>query len=335
MEFFEIKNKEEYNKYIADQKYSQFSQSWEWGDFQTSVGFPIFRYGIRDNGKLIFATTVIKKSLPRGKAYFYLPRVGIEFLKKEEVNFFFLQIKEKAKKENIIFLRFEPCSDFQSSDFINFRFIKTLDVQPSRTVILDLNRSEDEILKAMHQKTRYNIRLAKKKGVVVEELKKDNFEEFWELMRITGERDGFRLHGKEYYEKMIDLNHESRIENYELNIKIFVARYEGKILAANIVSFFGDMVTYVHGASSNEHRNLMAPYLLQWEVIKKAKDIGFVYYDFHGIDEDKWPGVTRFKKGFRGEEIEYPGAFDLVFNKLWYNVYKIVRLLMRRIRSKK
>ena len=97
------------------------------------------------------------------------------------------------------------------------------------------------------------------------------------------------------------------------------------------------MGSYVHGASANEFRNVMAPYALQWEVIKLAKQKNCKYYDFNGIDEKKWPGVTRFKMGFArfesarqgGEVVEYPGTFDMVFDNLWYNVYKLIRRIRR------
>ena len=104
---------------------------------------------------------------------------------------------------------------------------------------------------------------------------------------------------------------------------------ERKIIAGNIVSFFGNTATYVHGASSNEYRNVMAPYLLQWEVIKIVQEKGYKYYDFYGIDEKKWPGVTRFKLGFSGNIVEYPGTFDLAFDNLWYNMYKVLRKIRR------
>jgi lipid II:glycine glycyltransferase (peptidoglycan interpeptide bridge formation enzyme) len=114
----------------------------------------------------------------------------------------------------------------------------------------------------------------------------------------------------------------------ENNLKLFIAEYEDRIIAANIVMFFGNRAVYLHGASSNECRNLMAPYLLQWEQIKEAKKQGCEIYDFWGIDEKKWPGVTRFKKGFGGEEIDYSGTFDFIFDKTWYEIYKIAKRII-------
>jgi peptidoglycan pentaglycine glycine transferase (the first glycine) len=218
---------------------------------------------------------------------------------------------------------------------------KTIDIQVSKTIILDLIKSEEELLAAMHQKTRYNIRLAEKRGVKIREagvssplLSPANgagkeglgvvggFEKFWDLMSATVNRDGFRLHEKEYYKKMLEVE----------NIKLYFAEFEGKVICAGIFSFFGDTAIYLHGASSDENRELMAPHLLQWELIKKAKSLGCKYYDFFGIDEKKWPGVTRFKRGFGGQELNYPGTFDIIFDKRKYIVYKLLRIIRRMIK---
>ena len=322
MKIVEIKDRERYNNFVKTQKHSQFLQSWEWGEFQKSAGNKVLRFGIEDEGKIEFAITLIKKCLPLGMNYFYAPRIGIKYLSEDVLAFLFKEIKKIAKKEKCIFLRFEPLSQLRITNY-ELRIIKTIDIQPSKTLILDISKPEEEILNQMHKKTRYNIRLAAKKSVsarVIKDIDK-YFDEFWQLMSQTEKRDGFRLHGKDYYLKM--LKHNSKF------IKLIAVFYQDKMLCANIVSFFGDMVTYVHGASSNENRNLMAPYALQWHTIKLAKEYGFKYYDFNGIDEKKWPGVTRFKKGFCGKEINYLGTYDLIFDSVKYGLYKILRKIKR------
>ena len=145
-------------------------------------------------------------------------------------------------------------------------------------------------------------------------------------MQTTSKRNKFRLHPKNYYKQMLSADDE---ENNDLKIKLFLAKYNNKIIAVDIVCFFGNTATYLHGASLNEFRKVMAPNLLQWHVIKLAKAQGYKYYDFYGIDEQKWPGVTKFKKGFGGEEIVYPGTYDLVYNKFLYSIYKLLRKTKR------
>jgi len=329
MKSFQLRKKEEVNDFITNQKHSQFLQSWEWGEFYEKSGSEIFRLGVEDDGKLVMVATLIKKSLPMGKSYFYCPRgpiVNFEFRISNFESIFNLLISEltnQAENKDFIFLRLDPLFKIQNS---KFKIHRTIDVQPRKTLILDLNKEEEEILNSMHQKTRYNIRLSHKKGVKVRDAGLEDFENWWKIMDETKERDQFRLHSNKYYKKMISIPF----------IKLVVAEYQDKIIAGNILSFFGDTCTYVHGASSNEFRNVMAPFALQWQTIQAAKKQGLKYYDFYGIDEEKWPGVTRFKKGFlpasrqdnRGE-INYPGTFDMVFNNSKYIIYKLLRKIRR------
>ena len=267
MNIIEVKDKYQYNNFIKQQEHSQFLQSFEWGEFQKSAGNKIVRLCINDNGKIKFAFTLIKKSLPLGMNYFYVPRICVKYLSEKEFVFLFKEIKKIAKKEKCIFLRFEPLNQLRITNY-ELRITKTIDIQPSKTLILSISKPEEELLKQMHQKTRYNIKLSDKKGVEVRVIKDIDkyFDEFWQLMSQTETRDGFRLHGKNYYKKM--LKHNNKF------IKLIVAFYNKKILCVNIVSFFGNMATYVHGASSNENRNLMAPYALQWYTIKLLKEYG-------------------------------------------------------------
>ncbi len=321
MQLTEIKDKNKLNDFVGKQEYAELLQSWQWGEFQEQFGNKIFRLGVDGGGKIVAAATLIKKSLPLGMNYFYCPRGPIindesSAINDKLINFLFSEIKKIAEKEGGIFLRIEPKKVINDSSFVIRR---SLDVQVSKTIILDLSKTEDELLKDMHQKTRYNIRLAEKKGVKIREAAEGEFEKFWELMSATVNRDGFRLHEKEYYQKMLETE----------NIKLFFGEFENKILCAGIFSFFGDMAVYLHGASSNENRELMAPHLLQWGLVKKAKAFGCKYYDFFGIDNEKWPGVTRFKRGFGGEEVSYSGTFDVIFNKNKYFLYIFLRFVWR------
>lgn len=318
-----INNKSKLNDFVKSQSNNQFLQSWEWGEFQKKAGNKIFRLCVLDKDKLIGAATIIKKSLPLGQSYFYAPRGPI--VSNQSLNddvcliFDFLldEILKLVKKEKAIFFRFEPQFNIQCSK--KFKIQKTDDVQPSQTIVLDLYKSEEELLKNMHSKTRYNIRLSGKKGVKVIEARPDQFDEFWRLMNETCKRDGFSLHPKKYYKQI--LNNQN---------KLFLAKYNSKIIAAAIINFFGNTVTYLHGASSNEYRNVMAPYLLQWHIIQLAKKNNYKHYDFYGINEIKWPGVTRFKKGFARKEIKYPGTFDLIINKNLYYIYRTIRNAKRK-----
>lgn len=340
MELFYFTAQEELDSFIksaADTRGAEFLQSWRWGEILKAEGVEVLRVGVRSTGgEILAAATIIKRPLPGGYAYWYSPRGAVfkpglaEEKSRALENFLYEEIRKIDS--GAIFLRIEPEelkeSEKDASAMSNglktasdrFKIKKTLDLQPKQTLILNLADSEEELLKRLHQKTRYNISLAAKKGVEIKEGSAADFSEFWRLMNLTGARDNFRLHGVEHYRNLLTPSD---------FIKLFFASYNGKNIAAGLFCFWGGRATYLHGASDNEFRNVMAPYLLQWSVIKKAKESGYKYYDFFGIDEKKWPGVTRFKLGFGGRIENYPGTYDVIFHPVLYSLYEFVRKLRR------
>jgi len=317
MKYQEITNKEEWDKKIGSQKMSQFLQSWEWSLFNKNLKSQILNLKIDED--YLF---VITKPLFLGFNYLYIPRTKVN-LRPTIYN----ALQELAKKEKAVFIRYDSGdqkTETLDSLFKMYHGHRVKDVQPTKTWLLDLTKTEEQLLAEMHPKTRYNIRLAEKKGVICREGKIEEFEQFWRLIKETYKRQGITTHTKDYYLKML--------QTCDF-VKLYFAEYDGKIIVANLVAFFGDTVTYVHGGSDNEYKNLMAPQLLQWYQIKLAKSLGFKYYDFHGIDENKWPGITRFKKGFGGFDYEYAGCWDLVLNKPVYYCYEILRKINLAIRK--
>lgn len=303
MEIIDVKNQKDWK----DE--SQFLQSWQWGEFQQKLGRKIWRWAIKKSGKTIFQALIIKRQLPLGLSYLYCPRGPLfhDDCSKEVSELLLDKIKSVSKKEKAIFFRLEP---LEKIDIIPSN-LKVSSVQPNQTAILNLNVPEDEILRKMHSKTRYNIRLAKRKGVITQESK--SLESFWSLLKQTAQREKFRLHIFSYYKELLDCGF----------TKLYIAKYKNKVLAAHLIIFFNRTAFYVHGGSSREFRQVMAPHLLHWHVIKEARNKGYKFYDFWGIDEKKWPGFTKFKMSFGGEKVVYPGTFDLPLSKFWYNLYKI------------
>ncbi|MEI8095852.1 MAG: peptidoglycan bridge formation glycyltransferase FemA/FemB family protein [Spirochaetales bacterium] len=185
------------------------------------------------------------------------------------------------------------------------------DVQPPDTVIVPL-LPDDALLAGMHKKTRYNIGLAEKKGVTVEKAGVEGLADWYALYRETAERDRISIHTEAYYRDLF---------SQAPDLALWLARFEGKLLAGNIVLVHGFTATYLYGASSNEHRNLMAPYALQAAAMRDARERGATEYDLFGIpptDDENHPmhGLYRFKTGFGGRVVHRLGAWDSVHRPL-------------------
>lgn len=317
----------QWNEFVI-QNNGSFLQSFEWGEFQELLGYDIWRTEIVGLKGLI-----IKYPLPFGKSYLYCPRGPLGKVSKDVFRIFLGRIEEIARREKSIFLKIEPEKDinFSQESFSaikarpkGFSLIRSeKQIQPSKTIVLDITKPKEELLRAMRQKTRYNIRLAQRKGIVVEKVKSNQMiDAFFALLEETAKRDKFHSYPKEYYRKMAEALEPAGL------LKLFLARHGAKIVAANLVCFFNQTATYLHGASDYGFRHLMAPHLLQWQTILEAKKTGMKYYDLWGIDDKKWPGVTRFKRGFGGEEVFYPGAYDVVFRPVWYQLYNFARKIL-------
>ena len=201
-----------------------------------------------------------------------------------------------------------------------------MDIQPPSTVILGLNQSEEELLKGMKSKTRYNIRLAAKKGVEVRTAGIEALPEWYELYRITGERDKIALHSYDYYERIFTLAAEQP-NGTAPELRLLLAVIDGVIEAGIVTCRKGKRATYLYGASSNNKRNYMPAYALQWKAIKQAAADGCTEYDFFGIppvDNPEHPmyGLYRFKTGFGGDILHRPGCWDYPYKKNLYSLYR-------------
>jgi len=295
-----------------------FLQSWNWGEFQKSTAENIFRLAIMEKEKIKAVTLLIKRKLPLGQNYFYSPRGPITSDQKY-LETLWLEIKKLAQKEKAIFVRLDPAWTADNElKKAGMKFVGQ--VQPKKTLILDLSESEEKLLSQMKPKTRYNIKVASKHGVRITTSKSGEFEVFWEMMVKTCQRDGIRSHAKGYYLKQLKMP----------EVRLVLAQWQNKAIAGAIMATFGRTSIYLHGASDYEFRDKMAPYLLQWEMIKKAKVENCQVYDFWGVDEKAWPGVTRFKIGFAPncELTEYAGAYDLILDQPFYFAYQFLKKIL-------
>jgi lipid II:glycine glycyltransferase (peptidoglycan interpeptide bridge formation enzyme) len=202
------------------------------------------------------------------------------------------------------------------------------DIQPSHTVILPIDSPEEDILKQMKQKTRYNIRLAKKKGVVIREYSREDLKEglevWYGLYRETAKRDRIALHSFDYYAILFRLA--AAYPGSGITVKLLSADIDNRMVAGIIVAIKDETAWYLYGASSNYKRNYMPNHLLQWEGIRLAREAGCRYYDFFGIPPKNDPahpmyGLYRFKTGFGGTIVHRYGCYDVVLKSLYYKGY--------------
>lgn len=247
------------------------------------------------------------------------------------------RLVEKAKERGMRWIRIEPETEETLEEIRKSVSNKVVqaphDMQPREVFVIDITPTEDELLAQMKPKTRYNIRLAEKRGVRVYETREaKHIEAFLGLITATSGRKGITSHPRSYYEKFFQILPREMC-------RLFVAEYQGEIIAANLVMFFGDTVTYLHGGTSDAHRDAMAPYLLQWEQIKVAKKDGYHRYDFGGIksqgspstSKGDWGGITRFKVGFAPATAPtvYPGSYDIILDSRGYLLYDGLRHLQK------
>lgn len=302
-------------------------QSWEWGEARKRMGIEVLRLGEFSKDQLENVYQLTFHPIPyTGFKIGYLPRSV--FPSKKTMEF----LHEYGQKRKVIFIKIEPYEfisklktqnsklQLQSKNLIK----SSHPLFPEWTQILNLHKSEEELLKSMHPKTRYNIRLAQKKGVVVKEMSDGKgFEIFSKLYFDTCRRQKYFGHTPRY--------HKIVWEALKKDIAhIFIAFYNDIPLAAYELFYFNDIFYYPYGGTSLEYRNFMAANLLMWEAIRLGKQLGAKYFDMWGslpprYDQNhSWSGFTRFKEGYGTEFVQFAGSYDLVINPSGYKVYNML-----------
>ncbi len=314
----------EWSYFLSAYPNAHILQTGEWGELKSAFGWEPVRIVNRNAG-----AQILFRKLPLGFTIGYIPKAVSSNQLSVNGDQFWKEVDSVCRNHRAIFLKIEPdLWEDQKPDTWNLKLeTSPHNIQPPRTILINIKDDEDTILARMKQKTRYNIRLAEKKGVTVRAW--DDTESFHKMMLVTGGRDGFGIHSLEYYKRAYELLHPSGLG------EILLAEYEGKPLAALFVARNGNRAYYLYGASTDEERNRMPTYLLQWEAMKWAKARGCEEYDLWGVpDEDEatleanfesrhdglW-GVYRFKRGFGGELKRAAQAMDRVYNPLLYWAY--------------
>lgn len=304
-------------------------QSWEWGDFRQENGNTVVRVGLFDHstrghaqtaghGKIVEGHQLTIHKLPHTSHKLAMllkgPLPSIEVIK---------FLKEFSKGEKIIFVRMEPNTKHTQG---RVEYLKRGGAVKGRrfftpeTFVIDLTKSEEDLLKSFRPKTRYNIRLAQRHGVEVsEENSEGAFEKYLALTDQTAKRQNFFAHTDSYHKLMWKHLHKAGVAH------LLTAKYKNETLASWILFVWHDTLYYPYGASSEKHKNVMAAKLMMWEAIKFGKKMGLKKFDLWGKEEGR--GFTRFKEGYNPEVVEFVGTWDLVVNRKLYRIYKTAETL--------
>ena len=340
------KSKIEYKEFLEKNERCNFQQSLEWAEVKKPNWKPEVILAEDDDKTIIGSLCVWIRKMPLFGNMMYASRGPVCDIHDVNVMQQLTEgAKELAKKYNAFVLRTEPdiLKDDQSfRDIVTELGYKIKDdakdfkdeIQPRFVFRLDIkDKTEEEIMAGFHQKWRYNIRLAGRKGVTIKDGNKEDLKDFHRIMVETGERDGFIIRPLSYFEKMYDCLGPK-------HMKILMAYYEGEPISGVIPIFYGNKTWYLYGASSNKHRNLMPNYLLQWEMIKMAIARKDDVYDFRGVSgvvDEHHPqyGLYRFKKGFGATFTEFIGEVYYPFKPFKYKLYKFSEKTFRTLRQLK
>ncbi len=329
--------RERFNRFVAGFDSGDLLQSWEWGDLKARTGWQPIRVVGEVDGEIVAAVSFLKRKLPKlPKCIFYASRGPVLDTQDENLVQGFVEgMKKIANDHSAILIKIDPPVEIedvrseQNLGNVGFRSVTAGGfggVQPKCVMQLGLKMSEDELLASFKPKWRYNIRLAEKKGVVVDlEAGREQLAVFYELLKETCARDGFLVRSRKYFEDMWDLLAPIGA------IKLAIATYEGVPVSGALCYQFGDKAWYTYGASSNLHRNVMPNHLMQWRLIQWAQGQGCKWYDFRGVSprkgdgDEHLEGLNRFKDGFSPRFVEYIGEYDLVLSPGWYWLWNVAR----------
>src|SRR5581483_3020336 len=332
----EITDQEQWNSFLISQPRGHLLQSYEWGELNKYLGGRIYRLGALEDGRLIGAMLLSVAPVPLP-----LPRILLKWLysargptvenpESPALPTLIAHAQKVARQEGAVVLRIEPniadddprMDDWVAAYYaIGFRS-NPISVHGRRSWVLDIRPSAEELLANFKMTWRQNVRVAERKGVIVREVSSDaDFDTYYELLKVTSERDAFFIHNKDYHKEIL------RHFAGKGDAVLFLAEHEGEALAAKMLIRFGDWCWDMFGASSNHKRNLKATYLLQYRCIQWARERGCSYFDFRTIPEVLEPGeemwgVYEYKKGFGGfSRLNIP-TLDYVYRPLIYTAWR-------------
>ena len=344
MSILNKENKEEVKKYkefVDNFSSTSLMQSMNWADVKK--GWEREYVYLEEDGKIVMAMSLVIRKIIGSKSMIYAPRGPVgDIYDIQKVKKITEEVDKIAKKYNAFVFRFDPERYYDEKleemyvkegyKVRNRKFGKNELIQPRYNMILNISgKTEEEVFKGYSEKTRYNVRVAKRKGVTVRYSRDvEDLKTFYNLYVVTGIRDKIASRPYDYFERMLNTFDEN-------HMRIYIAEFEGEALSAAIAINYGKKTFYLYGASSNEKRNLMPNYLMQQEMIEWAIETGCDLYDFGGVFIlDKSNGLYKFKEGFCRQEgvTEFIGEIDKVYSKFWYFAFtKLVPIYQKVAKS--
>ena len=337
MEIKEIKSRDIWDKFHEENPTHSFLQSWNWGEFNEAMGHRVFRLGVFDGGELNGTALVIKIAARRG-SFLFVPHGPVFENSKFEIRnseILISYLKNIAKAERCSFIRISPILQNTAENkklFKKIGFRKApIHMHAELMWLLDISKSEQELLRGMRKTTRYSINKAETDGVTIEKSEKmTDVEKFNEIYQATVNRQHFAPFSFDYLKK------EFEAFSKDGKISLFFAKYQGEIVSAAMITYEKNEAFYHQGASNHKFPKITPSQLIQWKIIKDVKKRGCKVYNFWGISPDDkpnhpWHGLSLFKKGFGGNALELLPAQDLIISpKYWLNfVVEKIRKIKR------
>lgn len=312
---------ETWNHFVSADRAGDLLQSSAWGELKSASGWTSTVVAAFDGSAIAGGMMMLRRALPFGRALFYAPRGPVlDWSNSDMVAAVTQTARDYAREHGGLLIKIDPPFEdpgaARSLEACGYRSVGGCGgfggTQPRCVMQLDLKRPLDDVIASFHQKWRYNIRLAQKKGVSIRmSADRADLPAFYAILRETAKRDGFLVRSQSYFEAMWD----ALVPRGWM--RLFLGEVEGDPVCGALSYFFGDKAWYTYGASSNAHREKMPNYLMQWEMISRAHELGCRWYDFRGVSctpddpNDKTAGLNRFKSGFNPRFVRYIGEFDL------------------------
>lgn len=317
----------ESEKNIYNKTVNHIIQSWEWGEFRKSTGLDLVRLGHFEGNKLVKAYQLTFHSVPFFKKNIgYLPKGPMpdaDMIK---------ALSDLGKTKNATFIKIEPnvvITENSKLETIN-KILKLRLVESKKSLftkynfIIDLAKTEEQLVSGFSQKTRYNIRVAQRRGVeVYDSVDESDFDIYLKLYFETTKRQKYFGHTPIYHKKVWAILKSAGMA------RVLIAKYQGKPLVAWMLFNFGNTLYYPYGGSSVENRDVMASNLVCFEAIGLGQKMGLKFFDMWGAlgpdadQNDPWFGFHKFKSGYGPIQVEYLGTYDLVINAALYNTLNL------------